>query len=469
MLKKLLNFFAKIASLINVLVQNIFTPSKKKEKTILLNNNTDTNTKQIKQNKITNQIIEKTETDEQYTKSRKVLMPHKKTPTVSVLGMKICKNKKGQIIVLETNAINNPLNFHKNDIITKINNIDTKEISLNNFENIIIQDKNQEIDIIRNKKKITLNKKDNIKTNIVEEQKEKHIPNKMQEIKKEPIIEKQEIQPIYHKSKSIYKTTIVQNITPKKTKIITLPPQIIIPAIIPLIIKAAKPKEEIKKQNSKEEKKKENKSENKIVVKPIVPVENKTKQIPKENKEKQEQKEKAKTKKEMSPEDEAKLLNKIIEKDIKDKELQVLKSTDKLKSISNLITKDYNDIILPLPLLLFRYRIVSNFFSMITLSNSLTAARNVLNQNQNYYTPNYFIFLSKRKTLDETEFLTLRNLALINNLKEDLIRTYGKQIYTNDNLKEIFDKLDIIEQDLTIKYTKLINNKKQKVKKRTFI
>ena len=461
MLNKIINIFTKITFLISILFQNIFA---KNEKAKNIETSSDEDSGQQKEIKTTQSVpinTKETETGNQYVKDKATI--YNKIENIYVLGMKINKNKKGQIIVEDINE-NSPaysLGLRKNDVIIKIDDVPAKEIDINNLGNKIMQNKNPEINIIRRNRKVTLNKKETIELNEYTKQLNPS-ENANQETKRE---EQPKIQP-WHKPKIIRPSIVKLNTPPKKTKTTTLPPQIIIPLMVPLIIKQnnkeenqkQKPSISPKKDDSKKEITVQNVSHEKTS-KALETVEKVKQQNITKNKE-------VKKEKQIRPEDEAKLLNKIIEQDIKNKELQVLKNSNNLKTISNLISEDFTNIILPLPLLLFRYRTVMNFFSMITLSNALTAAKNVLNQNQNYYIPSYFTFLSKRKTLNETEMLTIRNLSLINNLKEDLIKCYGKQVYTNNDLKEILEKLDELEQNLNIRYAKLLDNKNQKVKKR---
>lgn len=105
---------------------------------------------------------------------------------------------------------------------------------------------------------------------------------------------------------------------------------------------------------------------------------------------------------------------------------------------------------------------------MALLTNRLTIAINALNQHQNYYLPNYLNFLSKKKTIEETEFLTLKNINLVKDIKENIIKQYNEQIYTNPELINIINKLDELKQNLQMSYKNQIEKKNQKVKKRKF-
>lgn len=445
MTKKLINYFAKIIFIIKMFFVNLFKRQKDIDSEENPNDTSSNHQKKIPYlTKISkNTIIE--------NKEKPKIKIKENIEFVSAIGMTFYKDKFGQIIILkiEKNSAAHKLGLQKDDIITKINNEDTKKISLQKFEKII---KNKEKNIVLTCKDKTIfinQKEDKI-------QKNHYIKN----IEPQSNIKKYKVIPITKTSKIESEEFIKKDKTkPKTIKIYILPKQTTSvikkdidvikkakPQAIPVIKKGidnishSKPqsipeiKEEIEK--IKKDKKIETQKTNEIV------------------------------KNEEEPQTEAFLLNKFIEEDIKEKELKVLQNQNNTKTISELINENYKTPIIPFSLLLFRYRIVKNFFSMVLLSNSLTVALNTFNKNQNYYIPNYLNFLSKKRTLEETEFLTLKNINLVNELKENILETYNKNTYTNPELVTILNRLNEIHQDLTIRYKNQLDKKKQKVKRK---
>lgn len=417
--------------------KSLFTKNKQIKNDICSDNDETGNQKKINRKRIIPRqtIIENKENPQKKTKTKEHIIEFKND-----LGMTYYKNEVGEIIILQVkkNSLTDKLGFQKEDIITKINSEDIKNISLKEFEKIIKEPKENTTIICKNKTIIINNKKDN-----------KQEKNKKPNITPKIIIKKEINKPKFTKTA---KTKPL--ITPKENKpqniittpIYTIPKQTISVISIPIIKKSidnAKPITKPKIQNKQEIKQHtENITDNPKKVE-------QTKEI-----------------KEQEPQKEAFLLNKFLEEDIKEKELKVLKNQNKIKTITELISENYTSVIIPLPLLLFRYRIVKKFFSMALLTNRLTIAINTLNQHQNYYLPNYLNFLSKKKTIEETEFLTLKNINLVKDIKENIIKQYNEQIYTNPELINIINKLDELKQNLQMSYKNQIEKKNQKVKKK---
>ena len=168
---------------------------------------------------------------------------------------------------------------------------------------------------------------------------------------------------------------------------------------------------------------------------------------------------------EQEKEEEAMLLAKMDEDDILEKEEIVKNTPDKKEAILKILSQDYQRKATLLPIILFRYNIVSNLFSMSMLNNSLVCVRNMLGGNLNYNYVSPFTILSKHKTLDETEDLTIENLNILKEIRFELVKTYGEQINTDINLSKTMDKLNRIEIDLEKRYEKTMQKKHVKIKK----
>ncbi len=467
MLKKILNYLKKIGLLIISFFGITFSKSQKDQ--IKIEESTDEDGDQ----KVIKNITLKIKNEDAESKEKvSVIIKESKTEIFELsesefnLGMLLYKAEDGEFIVYKVYDASRAhrLVFEKDDIITKINSDDTKTITsydlkqkIKNSQNLIIKikRKNENKSIYFNNPKI----------------KEKNIPNEIPENKIITSIPQAETT----KEPETLKKEKLDN-TPKKEKSDdTAGKDIIIniPAIITLPAQTATQIIHVKKDNLNQEvyNTPKNKEEKNVPIpEPPVIEELTIEEAPNKVEEKQESSEEKKEKQETieeQKEQEAMLLSKIIEEDAKKKQLEITKNQDKKKTILKLLEEDFDNIILPLPFYLFRYRIISSFFSSLKLNNSLVAVKNILNKNENYYAPSYLTFLSKKKTIKETERITLNNINNINAIKEDLIFEYGKEIKNDKELEKIMKKLDEIEENLMIKYEKLQNNKNIKVKRYT--
>lgn len=233
------------------------------------------------------------------------------------------------------------------------------------------------------------------------------------------------------------------------------------PIIMPAIIAGKQPKKEQIKKSKKEIQTKE-----KDLLESIKP-------LPEEIKEKNDKVKKEPDKdKQQRPktieeekEEEAFLLCKMAEGDIVEKQHLIKNTPNKKEVILTILSEDYHRKATLLPIVLFRYNIVSNLFGMVLLSNNLVTVRNLLGSKTPYHHVSNFIILSKHLTLAETEILTAENLESILIIKEELINTYGPEINYDLTLKMTMNKVIKIEKDLTNRYEKILKKKNAKIKK----
>lgn len=187
-------------------------------------------------------------------------------------------------------------------------------------------------------------------------------------------------------------------------------------------------------------------------------------QMPKENLLlAQKEKERPKTLEERKKE-EAVMLSELVMQEAKDKIMQAQKATNPQKFILERLSDNYHSKFSFLKFTLFRYRIVSNLFSMITLNHNLIASLNILNKKSRYQHISPYIFLSKKLTINKTEQLILDNLAALASLKAAINIFFSPQ--PGSLYFEIVDKIDDIEADLQIRLEKMMMKKEAKIKKK---